>query len=84
VPSSAGTSVARPRQVGLVPPENRDAEGRFQPGVSGNPGGRPKKLRELRNAIDDAHTPEKVLAVVDKLQKTDLLKNVTLKGPSTP
>jgi hypothetical protein len=34
-------------------PDNRDQAGRFPPGFSGNPGGRPKKLDELAIKISD-------------------------------
>ena len=39
-------------------PDNRKESGQFKPGVSGNPGGRPKKLDELTlkiSEMDDAH-----------------------------
>ena len=50
-----------------MPPENRDSEGRFRPGATGNAGGRPHKLRELESAIEEAHAGPKVLAVIEKL-----------------
>jgi hypothetical protein len=47
-------------------PENRDEQGRFRPGASGNPGGRPRKLHEFHAAIDAAHgSAEQVIAVLD-------------------
>jgi len=49
-------------------PDNRDAEGRFRPGVSGNPGGRPKGLRVLEEALEESRDADHVLAVVDQLR----------------
>jgi hypothetical protein len=49
------------------PPEIRSAEGRFLPGVSGNPGGRPgiaKEIRELAQA-DSVDAYRKVRAWMD-------------------
>lgn len=58
-------------------PQNRDKAGRFQKGVSGNPGGRPKKPVELeeyaknapaklRAIADDPDTPVKIKADIEK------------------
>lgn len=58
-------------------PQNRDKAGRFQKGVSGNPGGRPKKPVEieeyaknapakLRAIADDPDTPVKIRADIEK------------------
>lgn len=58
-------------------PQNRDKAGRFQKGVSGNPGGRPKKPVEieeyaknapakLRAIADDPNTPVKIRADIEK------------------
>ena len=44
-------------------PQNRDKAGRFQKGVSGNPGGRPKKPPELEQYAKDA--PAKLRAIAD-------------------
>lgn len=60
-----------------MPPENSASErprGRpFPPGVSGNPGGRPKGLREFREALDAAGVDELMLQVlVDALKHTDI------------
>jgi hypothetical protein len=43
----------------------------FQPGQSGNPGGRPKGLREWRELCRDA-SPDALQVVVDLLAKGDL------------
>jgi hypothetical protein len=47
-------------------PENRDDAGRFPQGVSGNPGGRPKKLEALAASIRefDDELRDKLLAIV--------------------
>ena len=58
-------------------PENRTETGRFKKGVSGNPGGRPKKPVELelyakeapqklRAIADDPNTPIKIKADIEK------------------
>ena len=47
-------------------PETRDAEGRFVPGVSGNPGGQPKGLRELEKQVLERFGP-RVLDALEKL-----------------
>lgn len=44
-------------------PENRTETGRFKKGVSGNPGGRPKKPIELEQYAKDA--PAKLRAIAD-------------------
>lgn len=58
-------------------PENRTETGRFKKGVSGNPGGRPKKPvelelyakdapKKLRAIADDPDTPVKIKADIEK------------------
>lgn len=58
-------------------PQNRDKTGKFVKGVSGNPGGRPKKPIEiekyakeapakLRAIADDPDTPVKIRADIEK------------------
>lgn len=58
-------------------PQNRTESGRFKKGVSGNPGGRPKKPVELemyakeapaklRAIADDPKTPVKIKADIEK------------------
>ena len=58
-------------------PENRTETGRFKKGVSGNPGGRPKKPvelelyakdapKKLRAIADDPATPVKIKADIEK------------------
>lgn len=44
-------------------PQNRTETGRFKKGVSGNPGGRPKKPVELEQYAKDA--PHKLRAIAD-------------------
>lgn len=44
-------------------PQSRDKAGRFKKGVSGNPGGRPKKPVELEMYAKDA--PKKLRAIAD-------------------
>jgi Family of unknown function (DUF5681) len=48
----------------------------FPPGTSGNPGGRPRKLRDLAAAIQKAHGTSEVLAVIEKLQELALAGDV--------
>ena len=61
----------------MAKPENRTETGRFKKGVSGNPGGRPKKPVELemyakdapaklRAIADDPATPVKIKADIEK------------------
>ena len=45
-------------------PENRTPEGRFAPGASGNPGGRPKGLREFREALEAADASQLMIQVL--------------------
>ena len=58
-------------------PQNRTEAGRFKKGVSGNPGGRPKKPvelelyakdapKKLRAIADDPATPVKIRADIEK------------------
>jgi hypothetical protein len=47
----------------------RNADGRFRRGVSGNPGGRPRKVMALEAALEGARDPDKVLPVIDKLRE---------------
>ncbi len=49
-------------------PNNRGPGRPFPKGTSGNPGGRPQKLRSLEAALQEAHDAPKVLAVVEKLR----------------
>ena len=50
---------------------NRDEKGRFKPGISGNPGGRPKEYNfkeAIKEALksEDKHTKrENIVAIVD-------------------
>jgi hypothetical protein len=48
-------------------PENRDQAGRFLPGVTGNPGGRPKGIA----AIARAHTDKAVDVLVNAMDDED-------------
>jgi Family of unknown function (DUF5681) len=54
----------RTRINGHALPEKRTPEGRFVPGVSGNPGGRPKGLREFREALEAANVPQLMIDVL--------------------
>ena len=51
---------------GHVPPEKRTPEGRFAPGASGNPGGRPKGLREFREDLETSGTLQEAHRVLDR------------------
>jgi len=57
-------------------PHNRDSEGRFLPGASGNPGGRPRKLAELDPVLDEHRSPENVRAVLAKLRELALAGDI--------
>jgi hypothetical protein len=48
------------------PPENRNAQGQFVPGTSGNPGGRPKGCEEIISTakIDSPEAYEKVARIM--------------------
>jgi len=48
-------------------PDNRDESGRFLPGVTGNPGGRPKGIA----AIARAHTGKAVDVLVNAMEHDD-------------
>jgi len=65
--------MSRTRRNGHAPPEKRTPEGRFAPGASGNPGGRPKGIRELREALEAGGAPEKMAKVIlDGLTHEDI------------
>lgn len=51
-------------------PENRDSDGRFLPGKSGNPGGRPKKLMEVVE-LARQHTPAAIQTLGQIMQDED-------------
>jgi len=59
-----------------VPAGGRGPGRPFQPGTSGNPGGHPRKLRELEAAIQDAHRAPQVLGVLEKLRELALAGDV--------
>jgi hypothetical protein len=59
-----------------MPPDKRGPEGRFIPGVSGNPGGRSKRLHNLESALQEAHDAPRVLEVVEKLRELALAGDV--------
>jgi hypothetical protein len=40
----------------------------FRPGVSANPGGRPRQVQAYRKAIQNQETPEHVCAVVESMR----------------
>ena len=56
--------MARRKMNGWAAPQNRTSEGHFAPGVSGNPGGRPKGLRDFREALEAADVPERMVQVL--------------------
>ena len=56
--------------------EGRAANGRFAPGASGNPGGRPKRLLDLEAALQEAHDAPRVLEVIDMLRERALRGDV--------
>ena len=54
----------------------RSVDGRFPSAVSGNPGGRPKRLENLEIALAGAHDAPKVLEVVEKLRELAIAGDV--------
>jgi hypothetical protein len=60
-----------------MPPILRTYAGRFPRGVSGNPGGRPKRLTDLDAAIAAANDTTKVLALLDKMRELGLAGDVS-------
>lgn len=54
-------------------PQNREKTGRFKPGSSGNPGGRPKHTPEQLDALDaiKSLTPEAVETMARLLRAKD-------------
>ncbi len=51
-------------------PENRDVSGRFPRGVSGNPGGRPRALREVLD-MARAHTTRAIERLAELVESED-------------
>ena len=79
-----------------ISPEDRNEKGQFQKGVSGNPGGRPKRTPAEQQAIDmmKSATPEMVELVLGiarnehasfyaKLQAAELILNRSMGKPET-
>jgi len=54
------------------PPATHTPDGKFAPGNLANPGGRPRKLRELEAAVLAAETPAKVKKVVRAMRQMAL------------
>lgn len=54
-----------------MPPDNRDRDGKFQPGLSGNPGGRPKAFREYQDWLRENCLPKAKDALVKCLESED-------------
>ena len=60
----------------------RDAKGRLLPGQTANPGGRPKKLREIEAMLDKEHRdPAKMREVFDRLRALAMGEAVTVPVP---
>jgi hypothetical protein len=49
----------------------RDEKGRLLPGVSGNPGGRPKLVAEFQKALREQHYERALAALLDCLDDSD-------------
>ena len=49
-------------------PGSRTEQGRFAPGTSGNPGGRPRRVIEARAVLDEYRDPDVVRRTMAKLQ----------------
>jgi hypothetical protein len=62
--TNRSTIVKRTKTNGHARPESRSPEGRFAPGSSGNPGGRPRGIRQYREALEEAGTPELLVEVL--------------------
>ena len=58
------TIVKTTKTNGHARPESRTPEGRFAPGSSGNPGGRPRGIRQYREALEEAGKPELLVEVL--------------------
>ena len=50
----------------------RESNGRFPKGVSGNPGGRPRRAGEIEAVLDEHRIPEKMREVLSKLRELAL------------
>jgi len=66
----------------MLPRSSRSPDGQFSRGTSGNPGGRPKRLLAIDAALQEAHTAEKVLEVVDKLRELAISGDVQAAKPT--
>jgi hypothetical protein len=55
----------------------RHSNGRFPSGVSGNPGGRPKRLTDLDAAIAAASDTTKVVSLLEKMRELGLAGDVS-------
>jgi len=66
-------------QDAVCPPASqpRDSAGRFSPGVSGNPSGRPKGSGTLARAIRQAYGRDRVLEILE------VLRGKALEGDTT-
>ena len=63
-------------------PERKVVGRPFPPGTSGNPGGRPKALRDIEKMLDAEHrNPENMRAVFDRLRALALGEVVTVATP---
>lgn len=60
------------------PPEGEKRKPGFQPGQSGNPGGKPKKLREIEAMLDAEHR------TVEKMRETFALIREVAHGVEEP
>ena len=63
------------KQHDLLAGQNRTENGRFRPGTSGNPNGRPRSLPSIEAEIRELHGPQ-VLGVLEKLREMALAGDV--------
>ena len=70
-----------PERQNTTPDVPRGEKGKWLPGASPNPGGRPKALRDIEKMLDAEHrNPENMRAVFDRLRALALGEVVRVPG----